>query len=517
MEFGHLYVAGLHLVFSADVLLLLAIGVFFGIAIGALPGLTVTMAVAILSPITYSLSPLAAILTLIGIYCGGNYGGSISACLVNIPGTPSAIMTTLDGYPLSQKGQAGTAIGIATIASFLGGFGSVVVLSVLAPVIAQFALNFNSAEFFVLGVLGVSLIAYVGQGSTLKGLLAGALGLLLATVGVDPMMGYPRFTLESDELVTGISFITAMIGMFGIGEVLVQAETADHLKRATQSIRGILPSPRTLLRLLPVIVRSSFIGVIIGAIPGAGGTIASIIAYGQQKRLSKNPDEMGKGSLEGIAAAEGANNACTGGAMLTMMSLGIPGDAVTGIMIGALMIHGLRPGPILFSENSELVSAIFIGMFVANILVCAFGLSAARFFARVITVPKAYLNAAILAFAVIGSFAIQNSLFDVGVTLVFGVIGYLMVKFDIPRAPLVLALILGPLMEDNLLRSLLLVKGDVPTFLATLVTRPISASILVILVLLFVYPAAKGMVRSAFTRRVPPAVPTNSSEISNSR
>ena len=501
MEFGQLYLAGAHLVFTPQVLGLLAVGVFFGIAIGALPGLTVTMAVAILSPITYSLSPLAAILTLIGIYCGGNYGGSISACLVNIPGTPSAIMTTLDGYPLTQKGKAGTAIGIATIASFLGGFGSVVVLSLLAPVIAKFALNFNSAEYFVLGVLGVSLIAYVGQGSTLKGLLAGAVGLLLATVGSDPMMGYPRFTLELDELATGVSFITAMIGMFGIAEVLIQAETASHLKRATQSLRNIIPSPRVLAGLLPLIARSSIIGVVIGSIPGAGGTIASIIAYGQQKRLSRHPELMGTGSLEGIAAAESANNACTGGAMLTMMSLGIPGDAVTGIMIGALMIHGLRPGPILFSENAELVSAIFVGMFVANILVCTFGLSAARFFARIITVPKAYLNAAILAFAVIGSFAIQNSLFDVGVTLAFGVIGYGMVKLDVPRAPMVLALILGPLMEDNLLRSLLLVKGDVGAFATTLVTRPISATILGILVLLFVYPAVKGAVRSALAKR----------------
>jgi putative tricarboxylic transport membrane protein len=367
--------------------------------------------------------------------------------------------------------------------------------------VADFAINFNSAEYFVLGVLGLSLIAYVGQGSTLKGLIAGAVGLLIATIGSDPILGYPRFMFGADELESGVNFITAMIGMFGIAEVMVQAETSAHLKRVTQALRDVIPPLKTMLGLTGVIVRSSVIGVIIGALPGAGGTIASIIAYGQQKRVSRRPELLGTGSPEGIAAAESANNACTGGAMLTMMSLGIPGDAVTGIMIGALMIHGLRPGPILFQENIELVSAIFIGMFVANMFMVFFGLSALRFFARAITLPRSYLNASILSFAIIGSFALQNSFFDVGVTLVFGVVGYLMVKFDVPRAPMVLALILGPLMEDNLMRSILLVKGDVGEFLTTLLTRPISATIIGLLVFLFIYPAAKRAVFSALGRR----------------
>jgi len=496
VSFGQLYFEGLHLVFRPEVLLLMAAGVFVGISIGAMPGLTVIMAVAVLTPLTYGLPPVAAILTLIAIYCGGNYGGSISACLVNVPGTPSAIMTTLDGYPLSQKGKAGLAIGTATIASFLGGFASVIVLSLLAPVVARFALNFVSAEYFALGILGISLIAYLSRGSNVKGLLSGLIGLLIATIGADPIMGYPRFTFGSGDLITGVGFITAMIGLLGVAEVLVQAESGGTMDRLKQSLKDILPPARSILKLAPTIVRSSFVGVVIGAVPGAGGTIASIVAYGQQKRISKKPEELGTGSLEGIAAAEAANNACTGGAMLTMMSLGIPGDAVTGIMIGALMIHGLRPGPILFKENFDLVSAIFIGMFIANVFVLSFGLGGAKLFARLISVPKRYLNAAILSFAIIGSYAVQSSFFDVGATVVFGLLGYGMVKFGVPRAPLVLALILGPLIEDNLRRSLLLVRGDVGAFLTTLITRPISATILLILVFLFAYPSAKRFVQS---------------------
>lgn len=492
MDFGMLYVEGLPLVLQPNVLIFLVAGVFLGISIGCIPGLTVIMAVAVLTPFTYDLQPIVAILSLIGIYCGGNYGGSISACLVNVPGTPSAIMTTLDGYPLTKKGKAGLAIGTATLSSFFGGLISVVVLTFLSPLVARFAMNFISAEYFALGVLGISLIAYLGKGSNVKGFLSGLIGLILATIGSDKIMGYPRFTFGSSNLMTGLEFVPVMIGLLGIAEILVQAETSETLDKIKQSFKGIIPSFGIMKSLSGVIVRSSIVGVIIGAIPGAGGTIGSIVAYGQQKRISKHPEEMGEGSLEGIAAAEAANNACTGGAMLTMMSLGIPGDAVTGIMIGALMIHGLTPGPILFKENFSLVSAIFIGMCLANILVLILGLVGAKFFAKLISFPKRYLNTAILSLAVIGSFAVRNSFFDVNVTLLFGVVGFLMFKFDIPRAPLVLGLILGPLIENNLRRSLLLVNGDVSAFIRTLVTRPISATILLIIVFLFLFPVVKN-------------------------
>ncbi len=488
MDFFQLYTVGLPLVLQPDVLLMAVGGVFMGITIGALPGLTVTMAVAILVPLTYGLSPLAGILGLIGIYCGGNYGGSVSAILVNVPGTPSAVMTGLDGYPLTLKGQAGRAIGTATIASFIGGFLSVIVLSLVSPVVAKLALGFTSAEFFAIGVLGLSLIAYLGEGSFLKGLISGVIGLVLATVGSDPISGYPRFTFSQADLFEGIPFIIAMIGLFGVTEILVQVEKGDHLKRVNQALKKIIPELKTLLGLLPTVIRSSVIGVIIGAVPGAGGTIASIVSYGQQKRISKNPEKMGKGALEGIAAAEAANNSCTGGAMLTMLSLGIPGDAVTGILIGALMIHGMRPGPILFKENFEMVSAIFVGMFLANICMLVIGLTGAPLFARLISMPKRFLNVAILAFAVIGSYSVRNNFFDIGLMLSFGFGGYLMYKVGLPRTPIVLALILGPFIEDNLRRSLLLVRGDVPMFIHTLVSRPISLFILLFTIFLFIFP-----------------------------
>lgn len=488
MTFFQLYTEGLPLVLHWDVILMAVGGVFMGITIGALPGLTVTMAVAILVPLTYGLSPLAGILGLIGIYCGGNYGGSVSAILVNVPGTPSAVMTGLDGYPLTLKGQAGKAIGTATITSFIGGFFSVIVLSLVSPVVAKIALGFTSAEFFAIGILGLSLIAYLGEGSFLKGLISGVIGLMLATIGSDPIMGYPRFTFSQADLFEGIPFVIAMIGLFGVTEILVQAEKGDHLKKVNQALKNIFPKLKTLLKLLPTVIRSSVIGVIIGAVPGAGGTIASIVSYGQQKRISKNPEEMGTGSLEGIAAAEAANNSCTGGAMLTMLTLGIPGDAVTGILIGALMIHGLRPGPILFRENFEMVSAIFVGMFVANFCLLILGLTGAPLFARLISMPKRFLNASILAFAIIGSYSVRNNFFDIGLMLAFGFGGYLMHKVSLPRTPIVLALILGPFIEDNLRRSLLLVRGDIPLFIQTLVTRPISLFILIFTIFLFMFP-----------------------------
>ena len=488
MTFFQLYTEGLPLVLQPDVLFMAVGGVFMGITIGALPGLTVTMAVAILVPLTYGLSPLAGILGLIGIYCGGNYGGSVSAILVNVPGTPSAVMTGLDGYPLTLRGKAGKAIGTATITSFIGGFLSVIVLSLVSPVVAKIAIGFTSAEFFAIGILGLSLIAYLGEGSFLRGLISGILGLVLATVGSDPIMGYPRFTFSQADLFEGIPFIIAMIGLFGVTEILVQVEKGEHLKKVSQALKNIVPELKTLVKLFPTVIRSSVIGVIIGAVPGAGGTIASIVSYGQQKRISKEPEKMGQGALEGIAAAEAANNSCTGGAMLTMLSLGIPGDAVTGILIGALMIHGLRPGPILFKENFEMVSAIFVGMFFANICMLVLGLAGAPLFARLISMPKRFLNAAILAFAVIGSYSVRNSFFDIGLMLAFGFGGYLMHKVSLPRTPIVLALILGPFIEDNLRRSLLLVRGDVTMFLRTLVSRPISLFILVFTIFLFLFP-----------------------------
>lgn len=493
MDLG-LYTSGLAHVLDFEVISLIFLGTLLGVLTGCLPGLTATMGVSILVPITYTMSPAAGILMLVGIYLGGVYGGAVSATLVNIPGTPSAVMTALDAYPMAQKGKAGLALGIATVSSVLGGLFSVFVLILVAPVIADFALEFTSYEMFTIALFGLGIIAAIAPGSMIKSLMAGAIGLLISTVGADPITAAPRFTFNNMLLYGGVQFIAAMVGLYGVTEVILNAEKYFNrtrgAKNETTSLnpKKILPKLVDLKKIQANIARSSVIGVIIGAIPGAGGTIASIVAYGTQKKLSNHSDEMGKGSIEGIAAAESSNNACTGGAMITLLSLGIPGDAITAILIGAFMIHGLQPGPLLFQNNLDLVSAIFLGMVIANVFLLFIGLRGARYFAKLLNVPQAILNSTIIAFCFIGSYAIQNSFFDIKTMLAFSVLGYLMVKADMPRAPIVLALILGPIMESNLRRALSLHQDDLFSFAYGFVNHPIAGTLLILTIVTFVLP-----------------------------
>ena len=484
-----LYTAGLPL-FDMNVVIFMIIGVILGIIVGALPGLTATMGVSILVPLTYSLSPTAAILMLLGIYCAANYAGSISATLVNIPGTPSAVMTTLDAYPMALKGQAGRAIGIATVASSIGGLFSVFALALLSPFIAAIALKFTSFEMFLVAFWGISIMAYISPGSTVKGLISGFIGLLIATVGYDPLTAVARYSFGNVNLLSGINFIAAMIGLFGVSEIFLNIEkNIATAKQELFKIERSLESFKEVKPLWAVLLRSSIAGVIVGAIPGAGGTIAAIVAYAQQKRLSKHPEELGKGSPEGIAAAESSNNACTGGAMTTLLSLGIPGDAVTAILIGAFVLHGLTPGPMLFTKNFDLVSAIFIGMVFINILFLVFGLFGAKYFARLLFIPRPVLNTGILSLCIIGTYAIQNSMFDVGVMLAFGALGYVMSKQEIPRAAMVLAIILGPLMEENFRRWLSMAHGNYGSVIwDSLSHNPVAAVLLVFILATLILP-----------------------------
>ncbi|MGE4283365.1 MAG: tripartite tricarboxylate transporter permease [Clostridia bacterium] len=477
-----LYTAGLTLM-TAPAFFGMIMGTVVGIVIGALPGLTAMMAVSILVPVTYSLDPTAGVLMLLGVYCGANYGGSISATLVNIPGTPSAVMTTLDAYPLAKQGKAGLAIGIATMTSTLGGLFSVFTLALFSPLIASIALKFTSLELFSIGLFGLSVIAYISPGSTLKGLISGVIGLMLATIGSDPITAVPRFTFGNMNLFSGIQFIAAMIGLFGLSEVLMSFEkkSADIQKSEFYEVKDPFECFKYLKEIWGNIIRSSIIGTIVGAIPGAGGTIASIVSYAQEKKISKHPEELGKGSIHGITAAEASNNACTGGAMITLLSLGIPGDAVTAILIGAFVIHGLTPGPMLFTTNFDLVSAIFIGMFMINIFILLLGLFGAKYFARLMLVPKPIMNTVILILCVVGTYGVQNSMFDVYTMLIFAVLGYFITKLSLPKAPIVLALILGPLMESNLRRWIELANGDYfGMFFRTSLTNPIALIILMI-------------------------------------
>ena len=492
-----LYTAGLSLL-TPKALLFLLMGLLVGITIGALPGLNVNMAVSIMLPLTYGMEPSAGILMLLGVYCGGNYGGSIAATLVNIPGTPSAVMTTLDAYPMAREGRAGLAIGLATMASALGGLFSCVVLMTISPLIAEMALKFTSLEMSLICIFGVSIMALVSGGSMVKGIIAGVLGLLISCIGFDPITAVPRYTFNSIYLFSGINFTAAMIGLFGFTEIILSAEGGirREVKREIAEVKNVFECFKYLKRSILNLLSSSVIGTVIGAIPGAGGTIASIVSYGVEKKITKEPEKMGKGSVDGIVAAEAANNACCGGAMTTLLSLGIPGDSVTAILLGAFIIHGMLPGPTLFTDNPQTVSVIFIGMFIINALLLVIGLLGAPRFASLLRIPKKILHPCILLLCVIGTYGVQSSLFDVKMMFVFGLLGYAFVKLDIPRPPMVLGLVLGQILEQNLRRTMTLARGDLwGLFMKRTAESPIALILLVITVGILVVPSILPLIR----------------------
>ena len=469
------------------------VGNVVGIIIGALPGLTAMMAVSILVPFTYALSPTEGILMLLGVYCGANYGGSISATLINIPGTPSAVMTTLDGYPLGKKGKAGLALGTSTVSSFIGGLFSVIVMIFFAPYIANIALKFTSLEIFAIALFGVTIMGYISPGSVLKGLISGVFGLLIGCIGFDPTTAVPRFTFGSENLLSGVQFVSAMIGLFGLAEIFLSAENIKDANEKPRLFTFTWRSTYECLAYFPKMwanqLRASVVGVIVGAIPGTGGTIAAILGYAVERKLAKNKEEWGKGAVEGVAACENANNACTGGALTTLLSLGIPGDAVTAILIGAFVIHGLSPGPMLFETNPDLVSAIFIGMIIIQFMYLILGMHCSHYFARLLLVPRPILNTVILTLCVVGTYGVQNSIFDIGTMIAFALIGYVMARAGIPRAPIVLALVLGPLMEENLRRWLSIAEGRVlESLLGAFTTNPIAMAVFAITLLTLILP-----------------------------
>lgn len=485
------YTAGLSLVFQMDVMLMLMLGVISGIIIGCMPGLSATMAVAVLTPLTFSLDTTQAFALLIGTYCSAVFGGSISAILVNIPGTPSAVMTTLDGHPMAQRGEAGSAIGLAIVSSLIGGLFSVLILMLLAPPIAELALKFSAEEYFALAIFGVSMMAYVSGKSLIKGLIAGALGLLLATIGSDPGSGILRYTFGNVNLITGVDIIPVLIGLFGLTEVLINVSKCGIKKKVEQRIGKILPSFKVIREHAGTLLRSSVLGVVVGAAPAAGGTIASIMAYGLEKRLSKHPEKFGTGIPEGLMAPESANNASTGGAMIPLLTLGIPGDAVTAVLIGALMIHGLQPGPLLFTNNPKFVSSIFILMALANIAFFFVASIGTKPISKMLNISDSLLYPIIGLLCIIGTYASRGLLFDVGVLIICGILGYLMSKVGIPTAPLVLGLILGPIVEKNLTRTMIISNGS----LTSLFTRPISLIFMLLTLFVLFGPVIQKLIK----------------------
>ncbi|QIA65738.1 C4-dicarboxylate ABC transporter permease [Vibrio astriarenae] len=452
---------GLGTAMSPAVLPVLVFGVLGGIILGALPGLTATMGVAILLPFTFGMEPTSALVMLIGVYIGGIYGGSIAAILLKTPGTPASAATVLDGHTMAAKGQAARALSISAVASFIGGLISTIVLIAIAPKLATFALRFNAPEYFALALFGLTIIASVSSKNILKGLLAGSIGLLVATVGLDPISSVPRFTFGIMDLYSGINVIPVLIGLFALSEALNQLEKLHKEKQVkTQKFDHKLLSKTDIKEMLPTAVKSGAMGTAIGSVPGAGADISAFVCYNEAKRSSKNPEEFGKGSVRGLAAAEAGNNGVTGGSLVPLLTLGVPGDATAAVLLGALIVQGLTPGPLLFTQNPDVVYGVFSSMLVANLLMLVVGLIGIRFFCRIIEVPKLIMIPVIIFLSVVGAYAINNSIFDVGVAISFGLLGFFLTKMEIPSSPILLAIILGPMAETNLRKSLLMYDGS---------------------------------------------------------
>lgn len=468
-------------------------GVVIGIIFGAIPGLTATMGVALFLPFTFGMDPVASFALLLGIYVGGIYGGSITAILIKTPGTPSSAATVLDGYPLAEQGKAMESLSMATIASFIGGILSCVALILLSPQLAKIALSFGPAEYFAVGLFGLSIVAALSSGNLLKGLLSALFGLLIATVGMDPVTGAMRFTFGNINLTGGIDFVSALIGMFAVSEVFSKLETinADTGMSGLKGVKGKIVGAKILASNTVNFLRSSIIGTIIGIIPATGSGVASWLAYNEAKRASKHPELFGKGAYEGVAASEAANNAVTGGALVPLLTLGIPGDVVTAVMLGALMIQGLTPGPLLFTENRGVVTGIYVMLILANIFMLLVGLLGINAFVKILKVPTNILMPIVLMLCFVGAYAINNRISDIGLALLMGIVGYLFNKVDIPVPPMLLGIILQPIIEANFRRAMTISHGDISTF----VTRPISLVFILISVGSFFWPIISGYIK----------------------
>lgn len=464
-------------------ILFCALGCFLGIYVGAIPGLSVTMATSLLIAMTYSWSTEAALAVMMGVYIGGVYGGSRAAILLNIPGAPAAVATTFDGYPLAKRGEAGKAIATSTITSVVGGLIGSAFLFFGAPQVAKIALSFAPRDYMLLTLMGLMLVGSISGKSILKGLFAATVGLMLGVVGMDPITGVGRFTFGSVDMRAGISYIPVMIGLFGVGESLHQIlhRNSPIVKQEVDSVR---PPMDRLAKMFPIAAFSGVLGTIVGALPGAGGDIAALLAYDATKRVVKHPERpFGEGTLEGVVAPEAANNAAIGGALIPMLTLGIPGDSVTAIFIGALSIHGIRAGSMLMTEQPELFTNLVWLSVVGNIFLLIFGMMGIRIFAKLCEIPRNILLPLIIVISVIGSYSINNMALDIVWTLIAGVIGYFMKYYGVPVAPLVLGLILGPTIEVNLRRSIIS-AGSVGGMFGDIFTHPLSLILLLILVLM---------------------------------
>lgn len=449
-------IQGFTMLFHVQNIFLIIGGVMIGVIVGALPGLSSPMAIALLMPFTIGLDPVAAISMMAALYCAGTFGGSITAILINAPGAPPAVATAFDGYPMAKQGQPGRALGLATIASVIGGIFSLIIFIFATPLLASIALKFGPVEYFGLSVFALSMLASMSGKSSLRNLIAGTVGVLLATIGVHLATGVERFDFGIEELSEGIHFVPVLIGLFAMSELLTQSQTLNAAVERMSAKSLKLPSWKELKELKWNIFRSSSLGTFIGILPAEGSTVAAMMGYNEAKRWSKTPEKFGTGCAEGIVAPESANNAAAGGAMVPTLALGIPGSGTTALILAALVMHGFKPGPYLITETPHLVYAIFGAMLIANFGFLGIGLVGAKVFSYVTFIPKKFLWPSVFVFSLIGSYSFSSSFFDVWVMLLSGIIGFFMMRNGFSPAPLVMGLILGPMVEETFTQAMVI-------------------------------------------------------------
>ncbi len=491
-------IAGLGLLFQVEVLLVIVASGTFGLFMGALPGLTATMAVALLVPVTFYMDPVPAIAAMVTASAMAMFSGDIPSVLLRMPGTPASAAYTDDAFSLTKRGKAHVAMGICLLTSAIGGLFGAVILATLAPPLASVALRFSSYEYFWLCLLGLTTTAFMISSSRIKGILSLALGLFVATIGIDPVSGVPRFTFGSTNLIGGLSLVPIMIGLFAIAEIFRYYARRDQAVRLEQNaIKGVFEGQgRILWRERRAIVQGNVLGTTLGILPGAGADIAAWISYSVAKRFAREPEKFGKGSTEGLAAAGAANNAAVSGGFIPSLVFGIPGDAIAAIIIGVLFMKGVNPGPTIFLNNPQIVYAIFGAFFLANLLLIPLGWVAIKLSRLMLTVRLNILMPIIFIFCLVGAFAMENTISAVGVALAFGVIGFVLEAYRFPLAPFVLGVVLGPLLEQNFLNSMMKSSGDWIAF----VDRPIAAGLALVTLLIWLSPAIAALMRQVLTR-----------------
>jgi len=485
---------------------MIVVGLVIGIVAGALPGITMLNAIVLVLPFTYLMGIVPSLLLMIGVYAGGVFGGSITGILFNIPGDPMNVPTTWEGYRLSRQGQTQYALGLAIMSSAFGGLVSALVLAFFAPPFAKFALTFSTVEFFAVVVFGLASVSVLGQSSMVVALISLFSGMFLGTIGTEGQYGVERFAFGVPFLKTGIDFVTVLIGLFAIGEVLDQI-VVDRRDPVPEAVARVAVPRLPLLALWPLrwpLVRGTAVGIAVGGLAGAGATVSSFVSYGLEKHFSRQPELFGTGHAPGLVASESSVNGSTGGAMIHLLTLGIPGSAATAVMMGAFLLHGIQPGPLLFTKQPEEVYTIFAGMILANVLMIALGFFAALCFASLMKVPAPILNTFIVVFCFIGAYALRNDMADVWLTMLFGVLGFFMRRYGLPIPPLVMGVILGPMAEQYFLTSMVANHNDLTVF----ITRPVSAVILLLSALVVVWPLVRAARRrSARVAAIPASKP----------